>query len=227
MPPPADPTLDPLGRSRPSSGPASTVRSDVVTDPAPGTPRRAPGRAKALATLVGSCALALVVTLALASSWAEDLPHTWEFAIQREPFGDRSLLRPAAARDALDRVLPLVPARARVVSVRIEPEEMVVHVRGADGLRSWFATRLDGTTYGNRTDLQEHWRGVAPARVEALDLVGPLRAARTRWAALGRPDPPVLRLTAIDGTLRSWTISFSTVSVEDREIEVDLRGRSR
>lgn len=176
--------------------------------------------------LVASGLSGIVATAGLASRWAEDLPRTRAFAIEHEPFGDRSLLRPAAARDALARVLRLVPERARVVSLTREPERLIVHVRDGEGRRRWYAAGVGGATDGHRTDLPERGRGAAPVRMASLDLVGPLRAARERWEALGRPGPPMLRLTAVDGRLRAWGISFAAASAEEREIEVDPDGRS-
>lgn len=216
-------TSDGVHSPSPAAVPADRVLSDGVTDD--GGPR--PSRIAVLRVLLLSGLAGIAVAMALAVGWAHDQPKTITFALAKEPFGSRSLLRPEAARPALERALARVDPTERIVAVRLEARELTVTTRDVHDRRHWVSTTTTGEMGGYPTQLEETGRGVTKAQIAALDLDAALRAAQDRWRALGtRPEPPALRLTADDGQLREWQISFASgVPLDEQTTTIDMTGR--
>lgn len=218
----------------------------------------APDRARALATwtatvlvlLVGAAGIA--ATLHSAVDGAHDDPRVIAHAVQDEPFVDRSLLRAAALRRALDRIREAAGPEDRLEGLSVRPESVTANVVDDRDQARWLTVGAAGdvreTAIGTRTP-----RSGAPLRLlDDLPLERATRYAARRWAAL-RPDARDPRLTLIVSSITTsttiddlraarpgeaprttgpetrwelrWSVGFEGVRVADRYRTLDRDGR--
>jgi len=183
-------------------------------------------RRRLLLALFAVSAIGVAATMRLAVDWAADLPKTMAFAIEREPFGPRSVLQLGNARDVLRRAAARLAPGDRVTAVHLRADGLSLTTRAADGMEGWIHASLVEEAERRETSLDGDRGGIDARRLAAVDLVAPLRAAERRWRRLGRPEPPLVSLSTARGRPRAWQIIFtSEVPERERSTSFDLDGR--
>jgi len=223
-------THDAFGRRTDDAADARPTSHGEVGPAPTSTPgRRARGRA-----LGGWLQVVLVVagtggayaTMRAAAAAGPDQIQAITFALQRDPFGPRSLVTEGPLRDALHRIDGARRGDEVVASVSASPDRVTATVVDPRDRERWISVDVTGEVrvMAPRTGRRQPTTGVDPTR---LDVAGATAALRRHHASL-RPhahDPRISLLTDSDGGApRGWQLSVEGVATDDRYRRVDLDG---
>lgn len=180
---------------------------------------------------VGAGAIGL--TLSAAADWAAEQPRTHEFALERDPFGPRSLLRADGMRRATDVALDEARDEERVAGILVEPDRLLVTLTDPRDQSRWVTvdTAFDVSTH----DLQgSGYSTQVSAAAATVDPAPALRALRRHW----RAQQPYAREPSMSLMIESglfnrdrprvsgWLLSVDGVAQGDKTVRVATDGKA-
>lgn len=231
---PTDTSSDPTGRAIASAAFAAEPAKPKPRPERPGgrDPQRPPWRLPYLLALLLVGAGAIGLTLSAAADWAADQPRTHEFALERDPFGPRSLLRPEAMIRATDTALGEARADELVGGLLVEPERLLVTLTDPRDESRWVTvdTAFDVSIHDLRSSASSTEVSLAAATVDPAPA---LRALRRHWR---RQQPyardPSMSLVIDSGLfggsrprVTGWSLSVDGVAQDDRTVRVARDGK--
>lgn len=183
-----------------------------------------------LLLLVGAGAIGL--TLSAAADWAAEQPRTHEFALERDPFGPRSLLRPEAMIRATDTALGEARDDELVGGLLVEPERLMITLTDPRDQSRWVTvdTAFDVSIHDLRSSASSTEVSLADATVDPAPA---LRALRRHW----RRQQPYARDPSMSMVISSgpfersrprvagWSLSVDGVAQDDETVRVATNGK--
>lgn len=232
---PTEQSNDPSGRSTASAAFAAEPakpRPEPERRPSPRDAHRPRWRLPYLLLLLGVGTGAIGLTLSAAADWAADQPRTHEFALERNPFGPRSLLRADGMRRATDVALAEARDDERVAGMLVQPKRLLVTLTDPRDQSRWVTvdTAFDVSTHDLRTSAYPSTVSVAAATVDPAPA---LRALRRHWRSQ-QPyaRDPSMSLMIASGTfsrdrprVSGWLLSVDGVAQDDETVRVARDGK--
>ena len=175
--------------------------------------------------LVGAGGVTL--TLSAAADWADDQPSTHEFALERDPFGPRSLLRPDALTRSIDIALAEAEPGDRVANINARPTRVLVTLTDPRDQSRWVTINTAGDV--QVTDLRSatYANSVPPARA-TVDPAPAVRALRRLWRSHQPYARDPLLSVQLDGDterVSGWIASVDGVAQADRSVRLTPDGK--
>jgi hypothetical protein len=232
---PIEPTSDASGRATASAAFAAEPAKPKRRPEGPGQrdPRRPPWRLPYLLALLLVGAGAIGLTLSAAADWADDQPRTHEFALERDPFGPRSLLRAENMRRATGVALDDAADDERVAGILVEPERLLVTLTDPRDQSRWVTvdTAFDVSVHDLETSAYPAKVSTAAASVDPAPA---LRAVRRHWRHhqpyAHEPSLSLVITTDAFGRGRprvtGWTVSVRGVAQDEQTLRVTTAGKA-